>query len=96
MRRHVFLGVIIGLLSSAIGLLLSSYLFSKNENIVSFLRIATERGLMVKLISLGAVINLLVFYIFIRKRKDNYAKGVLIATILIAIKIYILKWFNYL
>ena len=49
--------------------------------------------LYVKVISLAAIPNLFVFFIFIKKKQDNRAKGVLLATILTAIATLILKFF---
>jgi hypothetical protein len=48
-------------------------------------------NLLGKVLTLGAIPNLFVFMIFIKKKQDNRAKGVLIATILIAFTTLILK-----
>jgi hypothetical protein len=40
---------------------------------------------------LAAVSNLFVFFVFIKKKQDNRAKGVLLATILIALTTLVLK-----
>ena len=45
-----------------------------------------------KVISLAAIFNLFVFFIFIKKKQDNRAKGVLLATILIALITLIFKF----
>ena len=37
-----------------------------------------------KILSLAAIPNLVVFFVFIKKKQDNRAKGVLIATLFIA------------
>lgn len=52
-----------------------------------------EGGLFGKVLSLAAIPNLFVFFIFIKKKQDNKAKGVLFATILIALATLILKFF---
>ncbi|MDA9333811.1 hypothetical protein N9Q52_02040 [Polaribacter sp.] len=44
-----------------------------------------------KVLSLAAVSNLFVFFVFIKKKQDNRAKGVLLATILIALTTLVLK-----
>lgn len=41
--------------------------------------------------SIGVLINLPIFYLFLNKKKDNIAKGVLLATILIGILFLINK-----
>ena len=52
-----------------------------------------EGGLHGKILALAAIPNLFVFFIFIRKKQDNRAKGVLFTTILIALTTLILKFF---
>jgi hypothetical protein len=46
-----------------------------------------------KVLSLAAIPNLVVFFIYIKKKQDNSAKGVLLATILIALTTFVLKFF---
>lgn len=46
-----------------------------------------------KVLSLAAIPNLFVFFIYIKKKQDNSAKGVLLATILIALTTFVLKFF---
>jgi hypothetical protein len=52
-----------------------------------------EGDLYGKILSLAAIPNLFVFFIFIRKKQDNRAKGVLMTTIIIALTTLILKFF---
>ena len=44
-----------------------------------------------KLISLGAILNVFVFFIFIKKNQDQRAKGILLLTIFLAIFTLILN-----
>jgi hypothetical protein len=46
-----------------------------------------------KVLSLAAIPNLVVFFIYIKKKQDNSAKGVLLATILISLTTFVLKFF---
>lgn len=52
-----------------------------------------EGNLYGKILALAAIPNLFVFFVFIKKREDNKAKGVLIATFLIAFITLVLKFF---
>jgi hypothetical protein len=52
-----------------------------------------EGNLYGKVLSLAAIPNLFVFFIFIKKKQDNKAKGVLIATFLTAFVTLVLKFF---
>lgn len=45
-----------------------------------------------KILTLAAIPNLFVFFVFIKKKQDYRARGVLIATIFIAITVSILKF----
>jgi hypothetical protein len=51
-----------------------------------------EGGMYGEVLSLGALSNLLVFFIYIKKRQDNRAKGVLLATLCIAFVTLVLKF----
>lgn len=52
-----------------------------------------EGNLYGKILALAAIPNLFVFFVFIKKKEDNKAKGVLIATFLIAFITLVLKFF---
>jgi hypothetical protein len=52
-----------------------------------------ERNLYGKVLSLAAIPNLIVFFVFLKKKQDARAKGVLMATFLIAFTTLILKFF---
>jgi hypothetical protein len=53
----------------------------------------SDGGLYGKVLSLAAISNLFIFFIFIKKKQDNRAKGVLFGTIVIALTTLILKFF---
>ena len=53
-----------------------------------------DEGFLTKLMSIGALLNLGAFFIFLKKNKDQSAKGVLIATILVLILTMIIKFMN--
>lgn len=57
------------------------------------LQMIKEGNLYGKILALAAIPNLFVFFVFIKKREDNKAKGVLIATFLIAFITLVLKFF---
>jgi hypothetical protein len=57
------------------------------------LQLIKERNLYGKVLSLAAIPNLFVFFVFIKKNQDTRAKGVLIATFLIAFTTLVLKFF---
>ena len=79
---------IIGLITAAIVL---GKLSGLSDNILTVLESAQSENFLGKLISLGAILNLLSFFYFIRKRQDARAGGVLAATILIALLTFLIR-----
>ena len=90
-RRKVLTGFFIGLIANSIGLFLAATLLGKGDNVMTVIRAAQAEGFLGKLISLGAVLNLIAFFIFIKKKQDYKARGVLLATILVAILTFVIK-----
>ena len=89
-KKEVLLGLIIGLVANAIGLFFSATLLGNGDDFVTVLNTASTEGFLGKLISLGAVLNLIAFFVFIKKKQDYRARGVLLATIFVAIFTFIL------
>ena len=89
-KKEIFKGIVIGILANALGLILATLIFSKDNDILNTLKIASAEGFLGKLISLGAILNLIVFFYFIRKKQDYCARGVLLITIFVAIFTFIL------
>ena len=94
-KKSIITGIIIGLVSNTIGLLIVGLLTAKmagrSESVLQVFEAAVLENFIGKLISLGAIFNLICFFYFIRKQKDSHAAGILIATILIAVGTFITK-----
>ena len=91
-KKDILIGVLISVFATAAGIFLYLEYFSKfsfNET----LKMINQGDLYGKVLSLAAIPNLFVFFIFIKKKEDQRAKGVLLATILIALTTLILKFF---
>ena len=84
-NREVFIGIIVGIVANFIGLILTIIFLHENSSISEVIYKSYEEEFLNKLISLGAIMNLIVFFYFIKKRKDNVAKGILLMTIIIAL-----------
>ncbi|WP_435415465.1 hypothetical protein [Polaribacter aestuariivivens] len=91
-KKDVLIGVLVALFATFGGIFLYLEYFSK-YSFNDTLKMINEGKLYGKVLSLAAIPNLFVFFVFIKKKQDNRAKGVLIATILIAITTLILKFF---
>ncbi|MGB6269160.1 MAG: hypothetical protein WBF67_09130 [Olleya sp.] len=83
-KKDVIIGFILGIISTCIGVLLYIVLFSK-FGIEETIKQALQFKFVGKLVSLGALLNLGLFFLFLNKKQDNKAKGVLIATIIIGL-----------
>lgn len=93
-KKEILIGFIVGLIATAFGLILAIQIFGKSDDWGTVLKQAINEGFLTKLMSIGALINLGTFFLFLKKNKDNRAKGVLIATILILISTMIIKNMN--
>tara|TARA_B110000003_G_scaffold214413_1_gene213579 strand:+ start:371 stop:664 length:294 start_codon:yes stop_codon:yes gene_type:complete len=94
-KKPFITGLIIGLISNTIGVLivgiLSAKISGRSQGVLEVLELAVLENFIGKLISLGAILNLICFFYFIRKQQDGHAGGILIATILIAVGTFITK-----
>ena len=88
-RDHI-IGFIVGILANVIGVLSYIVIFSK-YTIYDTLLDAFYKGYLGKLILLGALLNLAVFFFFIHRYENERARGVLIATALLALVILVLQ-----
>ncbi|QTD38825.1 hypothetical protein JL193_06090 [Polaribacter batillariae] len=91
-KKDVLIGILVALFATFGGIFLYLEYFSK-YSFADTLQMIKEGNLYGKVLSLAAIPNLFVFFVFIKKKQDNRAKGVLIATILIALTTLILKFF---
>ncbi|NRA94445.1 MAG: hypothetical protein HRU26_17570 [Psychroserpens sp.] len=91
-NKDVFIGILIGLLASAIGLTLALLFFGTGESILDSLDIAIAQGVFSKLVCIGAILNLAAFFLFINTDRELKAKGVLIATLIVAVITLIIRY----
>ena len=94
-KKNVFIGFIVGLLANLLGLFLAATLLGKlsdnNDSFIEVFKAAQTEGFLGKLLSLGAIINLIVFFVFLKKKQDYKARGVLLATLIVAIITFLIK-----
>jgi hypothetical protein len=94
-KIQILKGLAIGFLANGIGLFLVGIIIvnssNRNGTILTVLEAAHAENFLGKLISLGAILNLICFFYFIRKKKDAFAAGVLIATLCMALITFIIK-----
>ena len=91
-NKDVIIGIVIGFIASAIGLTLSLLFFGTGDSIANSLDIAIAQDVLTKLVSIGALLNLAAFFLFLNTNKESRAKGVLIATIVVALITLIIRF----
>lgn len=90
-KKEVLIGFFVGLIANGIGLILAS-LFLGEGGISMTLKHSLNEGFLGKLVTIGAILNLVAFFIFIKKKQDYRARGVLLATVLVAISTFLLNF----
>ncbi|MCF4100866.1 hypothetical protein L1I30_04230 [Gillisia sp. M10.2A] len=83
-RKNILIGFIIGIIANMAGIFLYITLFSK-IGLEASLKDAVANNYLGKIISLGAILNFLPFFIFLKKKQIYHARGVLLATVLTAV-----------
>jgi hypothetical protein len=90
-KKEIAIGFLIGIAANLAGMFLYISLVMQKEFETALGR-ASEEGVLGSIIALGAILNFLPFFVFIKKKQDYRARGVLIATILSATIILITKF----
>ena len=87
-NRNLFIGIISGIIANFLGFLVVRLMLTGESSVINLTNVVKQLyydGLLNKLISLGAFLNLLIFFFFINRNMDTKAAGVLISTIMIAL-----------
>jgi hypothetical protein len=91
-KKEILIGLVVGIIANTFGTLLYILIFS-DFGIVETYHAAVEQGHVGSLLALGAILNLVAFFGFLRIRRDYRARGVMIATLLTAMLILYYKVF---
>lgn len=90
-KKEIFIGFIAGLVANGIGLILVALLLGEG-GIGMTLKHSLNEGFLGKLVTIGAILNLILFFVFLKKKQDYRARGVLLATVLVAITTFLLNF----
>lgn len=85
-KRNVFIGFLTGIAATLVGIILYISFFSEGD-LQTTLAIAANEGYLGKIIALGAILNFLPFFVFLRKNLIYHARGVVLASVLTAVVI---------
>ncbi|MCB7481514.1 hypothetical protein [Christiangramia sediminis] len=91
-KQNVFTGFLTGIAANIAGVMLYVSLLS-NAELDATLKDAVENDYLGKIIALGAVLNFLPFFVFLKKKQNYHARGVLLATVSVAVAVAIFKFF---
>ena len=91
-KQNVLTGFLTGIAANIAGVMLYITLLS-NAEIDATLRDAVANDYLGKIVALGAILNFLPFFVFLKKKQNYHARGVLLATVSVAVAIAIFKFF---
>lgn len=91
-RKEILIGFVVGVIANTFGTLVYILLFS-DLTISETFNAAVRQGHVGSLLALGAILNLVAFFGFLRIKRDYRARGVMIATLLTAMVILYYKVF---
>ena len=89
-KKEIFIGFLVGLAANLTGMFFYISFFS-DYSVEDSIAAAIEQGVMGSLIALGAILNFLPFFVFLKKNQIYRVRGVMIATLLAAILIVVTK-----
>jgi hypothetical protein len=91
-NKNTIIGIVTGVICSIVGLVLVLLFFGKGNSLNDSLQIALNQGVFAKLMSMGAILNLGAFFLFLKQEQDSRAQGVLVATVVVAITTLIIRF----
>ncbi len=91
-KKEVFIGFVVGLIANGIGLIAAIFIFGNGDGIETTIKQSIAQGFFSKLVSIGAILNLIAFFLFIKVKRDYRARGVILATVLVAIVTFLVNF----
>ncbi len=89
-KKEIFIGFFAGITANLVGMLIYILIFSE-LSILDTLKESVRSGFIGTLITAGAILNFIPFFYFLKKERTYRARGVLLASILAALVIAIIK-----
>ena len=95
-KKEIIIGFLAGILTNSTGFIICIFIFSSlSKQVSSFqetLKASIQNDSLGSIIALGAILNLVVFFLFLKKDKPYRARGVLLASLIAAVCIAISKF----
>lgn len=89
-KKEIIIGFVVGIIANTFGTLLYILMFS-DLGIVDTFNAAVTQGHIGSLLALGAILNLIAFFAFLKIKRDQRARGVMLATLVTALIILLYK-----
>ncbi|WP_029034210.1 hypothetical protein [Salinimicrobium terrae] len=89
-KKEILIGFLSGIAANLIGMLIYILIFS-DLPVIDTIQESIEGGFISTLITAGAILNFLPFFYFLKKEKIYRARGVLMASLLAAVVIAVIK-----
>jgi hypothetical protein len=83
-KKEFILGFFIGIIATFLGSFIFLIAFTKCNDFTDLIIIKNE-GILGKIVTLGALFNLLLFLISMKLNRETIAKGIVLATIILAL-----------
>lgn len=83
-KTDLLVGALIGLLTTFIGVFIYLKL-TTDLGFIEAIQTMKNQGLLGKVITLGAVLNIIAFFVLLKLNKELMARGVVMATILLTV-----------
>ena len=90
-KKNILIGFITGLLATASSVIFITLILSNRPIEDSWIYLYTQKKLG-GLISLGAISNLIIFIISIKKNKVSFAGGLVMSSLVIVVLIFLIKF----
>ena len=87
MKKEIFIGFLVGLLATSFGVFVFMEFFSDQDLATTF-DLIVKGKLQAKVLTLGALANFFVFFIFLKKNQIYRARGVILESLLIALAVF--------
>ena len=91
-KRIILIGIFTGLLATASSVIFLTLILSSSPVEDSWISLY-DQGKLGGLLSLGAISNLIIFFLSIRKNKISFATGIVIASLVVVLLIFLIKFF---
>jgi hypothetical protein len=83
-KKDLIIGVLLGIIGAVVGCFIFLQFFT-DFGFIEGVTAMNKRGILNKVITLGAILNLIIFFVLLQKNKDVMAKGVVLAMFIITL-----------